>query len=366
MLEARLASPERMDALRSTGLLDSEPEAQFDRITRLICQLLGVDVSLISLVDDERQFFKSSCGLPADTPMARGTPLSHSFCQYVVVSEDALAVENAHEYSLLASNLAVRDLNVVAYLGVPIRSGSGQVLGSLCAIHSSPRQWSEDDQKALEDFARIVEDGIVMRGRTHQALSIAEHSDTLAREYGHRAKNTLALAISLLNLSAREADTIEDLRSSLRSRLMALASAYDVLLADSDSVDLRMLLSTLLLPFNSSGEPITIEGPSIVMSQRQATLISLVVHELATNSAKYGALGHDGTLAIAWTLDGDRIRLKWSEETAAEPYARDDRTGFGTQLLGIAARQLGGDITHCWQDHTFALTIGFPVDSQDE
>jgi two-component sensor histidine kinase len=350
-----------MNALDATGLMDSDPEPQFDRITRLICQLLAVDVSLISLVDPARQFFKSSCGLPADAAAARGTPLTHSFCQYVVASEHELVVGNAHEHPLLASNLAVRDLGVVAYLGVPIRSHDGHVLGSLCAIQASPRQWSDADRGALEDFARIVEDGITLRGKTHAALSLAEHSETLAREYGHRAKNTLALAVSLLNLSAREAGSVEDLRASLRSRLLALASAYDALLADSGSVHLKTLLSQLLLPFNSSGKPITLDGPPILLGQRQATPVCLVVHELATNSAKYGALADHGTLNIGWSVDNGTVSLHWREETSAEPYARGEPGGFGTQLLSVAARQLGGEISHSWHDTVFTLTLSFPV-----
>src|SRR6516162_9470764 len=80
-------SAERLAALQRTELLDTLPELEFDRVTRLACRLLGTEVALLSLVDTDRQFFKSSCGLPEPWASIRQTPLSHSFCQHVVASE---------------------------------------------------------------------------------------------------------------------------------------------------------------------------------------------------------------------------------------------------------------------------------------
>ena len=113
---SQLANPERLDALAATGLLDSPPEADFDRITRLIRGFLRVDISLISLVDDKRQFFKSSAGLVEKVGHCTGTPLTHSFCQHVVTSEQALVVADARTHDRLKDNLAVRDLNVISQM----------------------------------------------------------------------------------------------------------------------------------------------------------------------------------------------------------------------------------------------------------
>jgi hypothetical protein len=79
-------SAERLAALQRTELLDTLPELEFDRVTRLACRLLGTEVALLSLIDADRQFFKSSCGLPEPLASARQTPFSHSFCQHVVAS----------------------------------------------------------------------------------------------------------------------------------------------------------------------------------------------------------------------------------------------------------------------------------------
>lgn len=150
----------RLESLSSSNLLDSAPELRFDRLTRLLCKALRTPVALISLVDDRRQFFKSQVGLPEPWSLVRETPLSHSFCQHVVLSANPLKVRDARLDPLVCRNAAIDDLNVIAYLGMPIRDASGQVLGSLCAIDSVPRDWNADDEATAADVAALVEEQI--------------------------------------------------------------------------------------------------------------------------------------------------------------------------------------------------------------
>ncbi|MFY9639662.1 MAG: GAF domain-containing protein, partial [Rhodomicrobium sp.] len=105
-LAAVLCDPARIAALRATGLLDSPPEKVFDRLTDLARRMLGVPVCLISLVECDRQFFKSCAGLPEPWASLRETHLSHSFCQHVVHTGAPLVVEDAREHPLLRDNLA--------------------------------------------------------------------------------------------------------------------------------------------------------------------------------------------------------------------------------------------------------------------
>ena len=160
-----LASPERLAALDATGLMDSPAEREFDRVTDLVRQCLGVPVALVSLVGEERQFFKSARGLAAPWCDARETPLSHSFCQYVVAGAEPLVVADAREHPVLQHNEAVRDLHVIAYLGVPLRTPDGHVLGSLCAIDAVPRPWSDGDVETMEALAEVAMVTIAQRYR---------------------------------------------------------------------------------------------------------------------------------------------------------------------------------------------------------
>ena len=144
-LSRALGDPARLAALRQTALLDSSPEEAFDRLTRLTAHVLNASVALISLVDADRQFFKSSRGLPEPRASRRETPLTHSFCQYHVVSSQPLVIEDARHDPRVQNNLAVLELGVVAYLGVPLRNSEGHVLGALCVIQSQPRVWTEQE-----------------------------------------------------------------------------------------------------------------------------------------------------------------------------------------------------------------------------
>jgi hypothetical protein len=148
--------PARLGALRATGLLDSPAERAYDRITRLAARVLNAPVALVSLVDSNRQFFKSDAGLKEPWKSARETPLSHSFCQHTLQTREPLIVEDAHSHPLVRDNLAIRDLGVAAYAGVPLITGEGHVLGTLCVIDHHPRLWTSDQIDTLEALTASV------------------------------------------------------------------------------------------------------------------------------------------------------------------------------------------------------------------
>ena len=144
-------------------LLDTPPEETFDRVTRMVCRLLDVPVSLFSIVDNSRQFFKSAHGLGEPWASLRETPLSHSICQHVVRLGMPLSVgDTASEISLLG-NLAITELDVQAYLGVPVRNAEGEVFASLCAIGHEKRNWRNDDLATMRDLAAMVESELQLR-----------------------------------------------------------------------------------------------------------------------------------------------------------------------------------------------------------
>ncbi|MBA3534528.1 MAG: diguanylate cyclase [Ardenticatenales bacterium] len=166
-----LHNPARLQALDETGLLDTLPEESFDRFTRLATKLLPTPVALISLVTPERQFFKSAVGLGEPWASLRETPLSHSFCQYVVERGTPLVISDARKYPLVRDNLAITDLNVIAYVGVPLVSAAGHVLGAFCAISNQPRVWTAEELGTLEDLAAALIAEIQLR----EALGHLQH-----------------------------------------------------------------------------------------------------------------------------------------------------------------------------------------------
>jgi GAF domain-containing protein len=153
---AAVRDSDRLDALRATGLLDSDVTPSFDRLARLAAHVLNAPVALVSLVDADRQFFKSCLGLPEPWASERQSPLTHSFCQHAVASREPLLVDDAREHELLHDNLAIRDMGVIAYAGIPLIDPDGHALGTLCVIDSRPRHWTTHQVQLLSDLAASV------------------------------------------------------------------------------------------------------------------------------------------------------------------------------------------------------------------
>jgi GAF domain-containing protein len=173
LLDAAAATKDsdRLDALHATGLLDSEVTPSFDRLARVAAKVLNAPVALVSLVDADRQFFKSCLGLAEPWASQRQTPLSHSFCQHAVASREPLLVADSREHELLRDNPAIRDIGVIAYAGIPLIDADGHALGTLCVIDSQPRHWTTDQVQLLSDLAASVVTEIAFAKAATQAAS---------------------------------------------------------------------------------------------------------------------------------------------------------------------------------------------------
>jgi len=144
---------ERLETLRTLQLLDTEPEERFDRLTRLAKRIFGVPISLVTLVDGDRQWFKSRQGL--DTTE---TPRNISFCGHAILREDALVVENALEDDRFFDNpLVVDDPNIRFYAGHPLTVSQGGKMGTLCLLDIEPREFNEENRQLLKDLAAMAE-----------------------------------------------------------------------------------------------------------------------------------------------------------------------------------------------------------------
>lgn len=162
-LISHLTDENRIAALRSTALLDSPSEEAFDRLSQLAVKITNSPVALVSLVDVDRQFFKSSIGLPEPWKSKRETPLSHSFCQHNRRKGVPLVVSDARIHPLLKHNKAIDELSVIAYLGIPLITPDDHILGSFCVIDSEPRNWTDNEISVLETLALSVMSEINLR-----------------------------------------------------------------------------------------------------------------------------------------------------------------------------------------------------------
>lgn len=180
MLIAPLPANEeaRLQLLRSLDLLDTPAEETFDRITRVVSELLQVPIALVSLVDEHRQWFKSVVGLEVCE-----TPRNLAFCAHALHVEDMLLIEDAWQDPRFADNpLVTGEPYVRFYAGVPLRSSQGLVLGTLCAIDTQPRSLTERAKASLKDLARVVERELIQREAARETRLIQEQ-DAQALRY---------------------------------------------------------------------------------------------------------------------------------------------------------------------------------------
>ena len=161
----------RLEALRRTSLLDSPPEETFDRLTRMATIVLRVPVALVSLVDSDRHFFKSQCGLSEPLASLRQSPLTYSFCRHAVGACEPLVVPDARRDPRFAHYPTISELGVVAYAGIPLINSDGQALGTFCILDGKPHDWTEEEIGILRVLAKCAMSEIELRYRVNELSS---------------------------------------------------------------------------------------------------------------------------------------------------------------------------------------------------
>lgn len=143
---------ERLRELHGLNILDTTPEKRFDRLAALAADIFYVPIALVSLVDDDRQWFKAKCGLTADS-----TSRDDAFCAHAILEDDLLVVEDTEQDPRFANNpLVVGPPYIRFYAGAVVRGPTGQPLGTLCVIDTLPRQFGDINQRRLKLMAELV------------------------------------------------------------------------------------------------------------------------------------------------------------------------------------------------------------------
>lgn len=192
----------------------------------------------------------------------------------------------------------------------------------------------------------------------HEGKMIAEENEILSRELSHRIKNIFAVINGLIGMSARQSPELRPLAAELQDRIAALGRAHEFARPHSEhsrptaiASTLTGLLTEILGAYPALGDGrLTIIGDDPEIDDRSATPIALVFHELATNSAKYGALSSvEGRVTIAITETGDDVAIVWTESDGPPITTPPAETGFGTRLVHLAVtQQLAGRIVRNW------------------
>ena len=214
--------------------------------------------------------------------------------------------------------------------------------------------------------------GILRRSMTGIFLDITgrkqaeEGHELLAGEMSHRVKNLLAIAAGLTKITSRSSASIDDMSKQLTQRLMALGRAHDLVRplpgTQGRAALIGDLLTVLLAPYDEQGAfagRIRVAVPRIGIGERSATCLAMVVHELATNSLKYGALSVEaGLLDISGSVAGDDIKIDWTEHGGPDMTRTERSESYGGRLIKqTIVNQLGGSITYDWAANGLSVTI---------
>lgn len=209
--------------------------------------------------------------------------------------------------------------------------------------------------------AQAMEDEAALRWLEEQA-SIR---NSLTRELNHRVKNTLANVLSIIALTRRRADSLNEFADGLDGRIRALSATHDLLTqSDWGATPVRSVIHAELLPYAQSGDhEVTLKGDEVQLAPNDALSLGLAVHELATNATKYGALSQSGgRVSVMWEMvEQDRVKITW-EERGGPPVPAQRGRGFGTDLIEkIVAHEVGSPVDLRFDPKGVSCVLTIPV-----
>jgi two-component sensor histidine kinase len=331
----------RMAAVRRYDILDTPPDGAFDRITAIAARRFGVPIAIVSIVDEDRIWFKSHHGLPVEQ-LEREPGL----CASAILGNDPFLISDASiDPRSLANPLVAGDFGLRFYAAVPLTTSDGYNLGTLCVIDKKPRPIDEEQIEDLKDLAAVVMDQMEMRLSARRAVGQAH---LMAKEIDHRVMNSLQFVSGLLSMQSRS-PTLDGGAAHLQlaaNRIAAVAQVHRHFSRDvSDEAScidyLRRLCSDLS---DILGRPVAVVGDQGNVPTTWIQPIGLLVNELVTNAAKHGA----GRIDVSYTTDGRAHKVVVCDEgPGLAPGFRTNghRTSLGMRIVTSLVRQLGGSLT---------------------
>jgi two-component sensor histidine kinase len=346
--------PRRLEGLRRYAILDTPEEAAYDLMTRLACRLLDAPISLVSLLDESRQWFKSRHGLNVGW-----TSRDISFCSYTILQDDVMVVPDALEDDRFAANpLVTKGPRIRFYAGMPLKTFDDLPLGTLCVLDTEPKHdFDEDKKESLRDLAALIMHEIEAsyaaktaafeieeRRKAEQSLASAlEEKEILLREIHHRVKNNLQSLWGLLQIEkSRMTDAHARTRiDAVSQRINVMGSIHRQLYSSQNlaRIDLGLHLEELCEHLNSlygfpHGVNVTVEAGAVECSLDTAIPLGLIANEAISNSLKHAfPSGRTGRILV---------RLHWIADETSDRTTELLITDDGVGLQGAVGHSPGG------------------------
>ncbi len=404
---------QRIKALHDLEILDTPPEERFDRITKIAQILFDVPIALVSLVDTNRQWFKSCIGLTA-----RETPRSMSFCSHAILEEDVMTIEDAKNDVRFADNpLVTGEPYIRFYAGKPIRGPTNQLLGTLCIIDKVPRKLSKGDRALLIDLAKWVENEIRTLALTHQLknaalqlklteqelveknlqleLALSEKTDeliksqqiaalgTMASRLAHDIKNPLSVIKMTSDLLSEQLkdkmdDDMNSKCQSLKNSVTHISRIIEDVLEFVSHRELEKSDHSILLLLNNTLSNIVVpDKVTIDIPKEDFTIncdgrkIEAVFSNLIVNAIQ--AINEDGRIQIRIIPSAENVLIEFEDSGPGVPEKNLDKifeplfttktkgTGLGLGICKTIIEQHNGSITV--KNNPTVFTVKLPLNA---
>jgi PAS domain S-box-containing protein len=226
--------------------------------------------------------------------------------------------------------------------------------------------WVEVTSSTVRDSAGGFAYGVRMVQDVTERVEADRQKKLLLNELNHRVKNTLSTVQALVSQTARSCSTAAEFQARFEPRLLALSAAHDRLTRNEWlGVRLTEIVEEELGVHRMPGRDLIAEGPPLVLPPKTSLSLSLALHELATNAAKYGALSmREGAVAVTWKFEEDQavrtLEIRW-RESGGPAVSPPQAFGFGTRLLNVTAAELGGETNADFAPTGLVWTLRFPL-----
>ncbi len=251
----------------------------------------------------------------------------------------------------------------------PLHLSDEEPLGTLWVVAPEEGHVHADHARVTDELARFAGKALRMIRTERRLRSALGEQEMLAMEMSHRLKNLFAITDGMIRGSARNAATVDELAELLSGRLHALASAHALVRRQAEtgtperSTMLGDLIAAIIRVHDSKETSFAVSGCEIHCGDQATNGLALVIHELATNASKYGALSvPGGAVDIAWSVDADSLALRWTERGGPALAGAPSGSGFGSTLIkSTIERQLRGRLDIDWAPEGLKLSIAVPT-----
>jgi two-component sensor histidine kinase len=342
--------PQRMAAVRRYEILDTPEDGAFDRVTAIAARRFNVPISIISIVDTDRIWFKSHHGLGVGQ-----IDRKPGLCASAILKPEPYILPDAtKDIRSLANPLVAGDFGLRFYAGVPLRTSDGFNLGTLCVIDKEPRPITQDQIEDLKDLASLVMDQLEFRISAMRSLAKADEAlaqqSLLAREIDHRVMNSLQFVVALLRMQGKSSTGTEvaGQLDEAANRVAAVARVHRHFHLDEKTAHVQALDYLRRLCDDLSGilsVQINVDGDKGMLPTILVQPVGLIVNELVTNAAKHGA----GKINVTYKANEASGReLIVCDQGKGLPAHFDPATsmrGLGMRIVEVLVRQLGGSLS---------------------